>query len=121
MKFRQKPKPYIEAVALSLVPKFTKLCCLEKQPIVTFSRRNVRDIVRGRKRNMSSTKYMGTAYKKENLIWLNPNHDSADGIRDTLAHEFCHFRFPSEGHTQYFYQKVKELLAGRQFKPLRKR
>lgn len=120
-KFRRKPKPYIEATVMGLISKYTNLLCLEKIPIVTFNRQEIRRLIPGRKRCMTGTKYLGTAYINRNVIWINPNHESTDEARNTLAHEFCHLRFPYEGHTPYFYQKVKELLSGKQFKPLKRR
>lgn len=120
-KFRRKPKPYIEATVMGLISKFSKLLSLQRIPIVTFNRQEIRQLIPGRKRNMSGSVYLGTAYISKNVIWINPNHESVDTARDTLAHEMCHLRFPYEGHTPYFYQKVKELLSGKQFKPLKKR
>jgi predicted SprT family Zn-dependent metalloprotease len=117
-KRRQKPKPYIEAVARQIVPKFTKLCGLERMPYVTFSRPEVRQLIQGRKRNM--TRYMGTAYIKENVIWLNPRHNTADDVRNSLAHEFCHIRFPYLAHGRRFTELLNRLLKGEQFKPHRK-
>lgn len=121
LKFRRKPKPYIEATVMGLISKYTQLCSLERTPIVTFSRSEIRKLISSRKRNMTGYKYGGVAYISSNVIWINPNTPSSDEAKETLAHEFCHLRFPYEGHTTYFYQKVKELLAGKQFKPLKKR
>lgn len=112
-KYRRKPKPYIEAGVLALVPKFTQLCCLPQRPLVVFERQAARDIgLRHYKRLRSFRRYLGVAYLKANMIWLTPNFETVDAARHTLAHEFIHFRFPYLSHGAKFDALTKQLLNG---------
>ena len=112
-KFRRKPKPYIEATVFSLVPSFSKLCGLSPSPLVVFERQAARDIgLRHYKRLRSFRRYLGVAYHKANMIWINPNHETTDGVRHTLAHEFVHFRFPYLSHGDKFEGFTQQLLKG---------
>lgn len=121
-KYRRKPKPYIEAGVLALVPAFTKLCGLKQQPLVVFERQAARDIgLRHYKRLRSFRRYLGVAYHKANMIWVNPNHETIDGARHTLAHEFIHFRFPYLSHGSKFEEYTQRLLKGEQFDEYRPR
>lgn len=121
-KFRRKPKPYIEAGVLALVPRFSALCGLETKPLVVFERQSARAIgLRFYKRLRSFRRYLGVAYPKANMIWVNPNHETIEEARHTLAHEFIHFRFPYLSHGAKFEEHTKALLAGHQFDKYRPR
>lgn len=64
---------------------------------------------------------MGHAYEKANLIWVSPNHETAESVRDTLAHEFIHFRFPYLSHGLTFEAYKENLLKGEDLGEYKKR
>lgn len=116
---RRKPKPYIEAQLQMLLPAFTKLCGLERVPYLTFSKGEVKKLGLRRYSNLGN-RYLGMAWCKENVIYVSPRHEKIESARHTLAHEFIHLRF-RYSHGPRFEEKIKQLLAGQQFKPKAKK
>lgn len=112
----------VEAAILSLVPSFTKLCGLDQKPLVVFNRQDAKVIAsRHYKRLRTWRRYNGIAFIKANLIWVSPNHEHVEPARNTLAHEFVHFRYPYLYHTKQFYEKVDLLLKGQSLGKYRSR
>lgn len=67
-------------------------------------------------RGRSSGAY-GVAYQSRHAgqptIYLNvKSHHDLPGLRDTIAHELCHLRYPYMGHTDRFRRVIARLLAG---------
>lgn len=116
-KHRRHPKSYVAMEAARLNPIFTSLCGLQTRPQVTFERTTLKLL---KKSKYVSPRLMGMAFRHKNWIWLSPNQDMNE-VRDTLAHEFIHFRFPYLYHGSKFTDYVKRLLKGEQFKPYKPR
>jgi len=121
-KHRREPKGYVAAAIKLLIPRFTQLCSLPQMPLVVFNRQRAKDILKPQYKRLRSfgNKYYGVAYKKANLIWLNPNMDT-EQAKDTLAHEFVHLRFPYLSHGRKFTEMIKRLRSGEKFKPHREK
>ncbi len=107
-KHRREPKNYVYMEVLRLTPIYTELCHLALRPTITFDRTTLRTL---RNRKYISPTLMGMAFRAKNWIWINPNH-GVEEVRDTLAHEFIHFRFPYLYHGSQFKKQVRRLLDG---------
>lgn len=121
-KHRREPKSYVAIAVRQLAPHYAKLCALSEVPLIVFNRTQAKDILKPQYKRLRSfgNKFYGVAYRKANLIWLNPNMDT-EQAKSTLAHEFIHFRYPYLAHGRKFEEMIKRLQKGEQFKPLRKK
>ena len=119
MKYRIKPKPYVEAMVRSALPGLTKLCALERIPFLTFSKQQIKRLGLKRYSNLGN-RYRGFAWSDKNVIYISPRID-AEQARKTLTHEFIHLRFPYLSHGKNFEEKMGRLLKGEQFKPRKQR
>ena len=119
---RREPKSYVAVTVRQLTPRYSQLCSLPSAPLVVFNRTQAKDILKPQYKRLRSfgNRFYGVAYRKANLIWLNPNMDT-EQAKDTLAHEFIHLRFPYLSHGEKFDEQIKRLRNGEQFKPYKKK
>lgn len=119
-KHRREPKSYVALAVRQLTPHYAQLCSLKDVPLVVFNRTQAKDILKPQYRRLRSfgNKFYGVAYRKANLIWLNPNMDT-EQAKHTLAHEFIHLRYPYLSHGHQFEAMIKRLQSGEKFKPYR--
>jgi hypothetical protein len=94
------------------------------EPKVLLTTREVLDmpkeITQGRR--TSAYKYLGVSYLQHNLVFVNIKKIPDDKtLENTIVHELIHFRFPYLSHGKRFNKLVRQGLAGKNFKPYRKR
>ena len=69
----------------------------------------------------SAGRYLGAVYDyhpRELYLYLNLKaHKTRPDLRETIAHELCHIRFPYLSHGSDFNKKIKQVMAGETFKP----
>ena len=77
--------------------------------------------IRGR---TTAGQYLGAVYNfyssnpRQLYLYLNlRSHKTRPELRDTIAHELCHIRFPYLSHGSGLDKKIKQLMAGETFKP----
>lgn len=79
-----------------------------------------KEITHGRR--TSAYKYLGVSYLQHNLVFVNIKKIPDDKtLENTIVHELIHFRFPYLNHGKRFNKLVRQGLAGKIFKPYRKR
>jgi len=73
-------------------------------------------------RRTSAYKYLGVSYMQHNLVFINikkiPDEKT---LENTIVHELMHLRFPYLSHGRRFNGVVRQGLAGKVFKPYKKR
>lgn len=94
------------------------------EPKVLLTTREVLDmpkeVTQGRR--TSAYKYLGVSYLQHNLVFVNIKKIPDDKtLENTIVHELIHFRFPYLSHGKRFNKLVRQGLAGKNFKPYRKR
>ncbi len=73
-------------------------------------------------RRTSAYKYLGVSYMQHNLVFINIRKIPDDKtLENTIVHELVHMRFPYLSHGKRFNRLVRQGLAGKNFKPYRKR
>lgn len=73
-------------------------------------------------RRTSAYKYLGVSYLQHNLIFLNIRRiPDEKTLENTIVHELIHLRFPYLSHGKRFNKLVRQGLAGRTFRPYKKR
>lgn len=79
-----------------------------------------KEVTQGRR--TSAYKYLGVSYMQHNMIFLNLKKIPDDKtLENTIVHELMHLRFPYLSHGKRFNRLVRQGLAGKNFKPYRKR
>lgn len=94
------------------------------EPKVVLTTREVlempKEMTQGRR--TSAYKYLGVSYMQHNLVFINirkiPDEKT---LENTIVHELMHLRFPYLSHGRRFNRVVRQGLAGKIFKPYRKR
>ncbi|MDE1830509.1 MAG: M48 family metallopeptidase [Thaumarchaeota archaeon] len=94
------------------------------EPKAVLSTREVLDlpkeITQGRR--TSAYKYLGVSYLQHNLVFINVKKIPDDKtLENTIVHELIHLRFPYLSHGRRFNRLVRQGLAGKNFKPYKKR
>ncbi len=94
------------------------------EPKVVLTTREVlelpREITEGRR--TSAYKYLGVSYLQHNLVFINVKKiPDEKTLENTIVHELIHVRFPYLSHGRRFNRLVRQGLAGKNFKPYRKR
>ncbi|SRR5579885_379170 len=94
------------------------------EPKVVLTTREVlelpKDVTQGRR--TSAYKYLGVSYLQHNLVFINIKKIPDDKtLENTIVHELIHLRFPYLSHGKRFNRLVRQGLAGKNFKPYRKR
>jgi hypothetical protein len=73
-------------------------------------------------RRTSAYKYLGVSYLQNGLIFINIRKiQDEKTLENTIIHELIHMRFPYLSHGTRFNRLVRQGLAGKMFKPYRKR
>ncbi len=95
-----------------------------EEPRVLLTTREVLDmpkqVTEGRR--TSAYKYLGVSYIQSNLIFINMRKiEDEQTLENTIVHELIHMRFPYLSHGRRFNKLVRRGLAGRTFKPYKKR
>ncbi len=79
-----------------------------------------KEITQGRR--TSAYKYLGVSYMMHNLVFINVKKiPDEKTLENTIVHELIHLRFPYLSHGKRFNKLVRHGLAGKIFKPYRKR
>ncbi|MGI0045922.1 MAG: hypothetical protein ACREBB_01855 [Nitrosotalea sp.] len=79
-----------------------------------------KEVTQGRR--TSAYKYLGVSYMQHNMIFVNLKKIPDDKtLENTIVHELMHLRFPYLSHGKRFNRLVRQGLAGKIFKPYRKR
>lgn len=94
------------------------------EPKVVLTTREVlempKEITQGRR--TSAYKYLGVSYMMHNLVFINVKKiPDEKTLENTIVHELVHLRFPYLSHGKRFNKLVRRGLAGKIFKPYRKR
>lgn len=94
------------------------------EPKVVLTTREVlglpKEITQGRR--TSAYKYLGVSYLQHNLVFINVKKiPDLKTLENTIVHELIHLRFPYLSHGKRFNRLVRHGLAGKIFKPYKKR
>ena len=94
------------------------------EPKIVLTTREVlempKEITQGRR--TSAYKYLGVSYMQHNLVFINIKKIPDDKtLENTIVHELMHLRFPYLSHGKRFNRVVRQGLAGKVFKPYRKK
>lgn len=73
-------------------------------------------------RRTSAYKYLGVSYLHHNVVFINVKKMPDEKVlENTVVHELIHMRFKYLSHGKRFNLLVRRGLAGRTFKPYKKR
>jgi predicted metal-dependent hydrolase len=95
-----------------------------KEPKILFTTREVlempKEVTQGRR--TSAYKYLGVSYLQNNLVFINVKKiPDEKTLENTIVHELVHMRFQYLSHGRRFNKLVKNGLAGKCFRPYKKR
>ena len=78
------------------------------------------EITRGRR--TSAYRYQGVTYLKHRIVFINVRRSrTLNELKQTVAHELVHLRFPYLSHGDGFRKKVEAVMLGRSFRAYRRR
>ena len=78
------------------------------------------EITRGRR--TSAYRYQGVTYLKHGIVFINVRRSrTLHELKQTVAHELVHLRFPYLSHGDGFRKKIEEVMLGRSFRAHRRR
>jgi Zn-dependent peptidase ImmA (M78 family) len=94
------------------------------EPKILFTPKEVlempKKITQGRR--TSAYKYLGVSYLQHNLVFINMRKIPDERtLENTIVHELVHMRFPYLSHGRRFNKLVRQGLAGKTFRPYKKR
>lgn len=95
-----------------------------EEPKILFTAREVlempKEITQGRR--TSAYKYLGVSYLQHSLVFINMKKiPDEKTLENTIVHELIHMRFPYLSHGKRFNKLVRQGLAGKTFKPYKKK